>query len=185
MGYGERPRVMNDEELRARFDSQILPFLDEAYTLARWLMKNDHDAEDVVQEAFLRAFRFFRGFHGDSGKVWLFKIIRNVCWDKFADRTAEGKGVSIDDPSVVLEDTAPLAPAILEKKNIIETVRAAVETLPADFRAVIVMREMEGLSYKEIAEATSVPIGTVMSRLARARQHLAGVLAKRKEVGEL
>jgi RNA polymerase sigma-70 factor, ECF subfamily len=185
IGYDERRLVMNDEKLRARFESQIMPLLNEAYNLARWLMKNEHDAEDAVQEAYLRAYRFFEGFHGDSGKVWLLKIVRNVCLNKFASRAAQGHSVQIDDASVVIEDLAPLPPAVLAQKNTVELVRTAVESLPADFRTVIVMREMEGLSYKEIAEATNVPIGTVMSRLARARQHLGAILTERRKLGQL
>jgi RNA polymerase sigma-70 factor (ECF subfamily) len=177
--------VMKEDELRSRFDQQIMPHLNDAYNLARWLVQNEQDAEDVVQEAFLRAFRFFEGFHGDSGKAWLLKIVRNVCWDRLAKRNAQGKSVALDDPSVTLADPAPPPAAAASQKNVVELVRAAIATLPDDFRTVIVLREMQGLSYKEIAEAMNVPVGTVMSRLARARQQLSEFLQKHKDREEI
>ena len=185
VGYCEWPplRLMNDE--KRRFESQVLPLMSEAYNLARWLMKNDQDAQDVVQEAYLRAFRFFEGYHGDSARAWLLKIVRNVCLNHFARRAAEGNVVPIDCDSLEIEDTEPLPSTTLAKKGAIDTVRAAIEALPEDFRAVIVLREIDGLSYKEIAEVTDLPIGTVMSRLARARQHLATLLIEKKELGQL
>jgi RNA polymerase sigma-70 factor (ECF subfamily) len=180
----KRQASMNEETLRARFESQMLPLMGEAYNLARWLMKNDQEAQDAVQEAYLRAFRYFEGFHGESGKAWLLKIVRNVCLSYFSD-SREGKVVSIDDADLQVEDLAPLPSVVLERKVTIDAVRATVEALPSDFRAVIVLREMDGLSYKEIAEVTGVPIGTVMSRLARARQHLSTLLKEKKELGQL
>lgn len=181
----ERQASMNEETLRARFESQMLPLMNEAYNLARWLMKNHQDAEDVVQEAYLRAFRYFKGFYGESGKAWLLKIVRNVCLDHFSNRTAGDNFVIADDSCLAVEDAAPGPSVILEKKSTIEAVRAAIEALPVDFRDVIVLREMDGLSYKEIAEVTGAPIGTVMSRLARARQHLSTVLAEKKRRDQL
>ena len=180
-----RQASMNDETLRTRFESQMLPLMGEAYNLAQWLMKNHQDAQDVVQEAYLRAFRYFEGYHGESGKAWLLKIVRNVCLNYFSNRRAEGDVALVDDTCLEVEDLAPLPSVVLEKKGTIEAVRAAIEALPADFRVVIVLREMDGLSYKEIAEVTGVPIGTVMSRLARARQHLSTLLAEKKELGHL
>jgi RNA polymerase sigma-70 factor (ECF subfamily) len=176
---------MNDETLRARFESQMLPLMGEAYNLARWLMKNHQDAQDVVQEAYLRAFRYFGGFHGESGKAWLLKIVRNVCLSYLEHQTAGGNFALADDTSLEVEDVAPVPSVPLENKGMIEAVRTAVEVLAPDFRAVIILREMDGLSYKEIAEATGAPIGTVMSRLARARQHLSTLLAQKKERGQL
>jgi RNA polymerase sigma-70 factor, ECF subfamily len=181
----ERQASTKGETLRARFESQMLPLMDEAYNLALWLMKNHQDAQDVVQEAYLRAFRYFEGYSGESGKAWLLKIVRNVCLNCFSHRKAEGNVALLDDTCLEVEDLAPLPSLVLEKKGTIELVRAAVEALPTDFRAVIVLREMDGLSYKEIAEVTGVPIGTVMSRLARARQHLSTLLAEKKELGQL
>jgi RNA polymerase sigma factor (sigma-70 family) len=181
----ERQASMNAETLRARFETQMLPLMNEAFNLARWLMKNHQDAEDVVQEAYLRAFRYFKGFYGGSGKAWLLKIVRNVCLDHFSKRTAEDNFVIVDDSCLEIEDVAPAPSVILEKKVAIEAVRAAIEALPVDFRDVIVLREMDGLSYKEIAEVTGAPIGTVMSRLARARQHLSTVLAEKKKLDQL
>jgi RNA polymerase sigma-70 factor (ECF subfamily) len=174
---------MNDE--KRRFESQMLPLMSEAYNLARWLMRNDQDAQDVVQEAYLRAFRFFEGYHGDSARAWLLKIVRNVCLNHFARRAAEGNVVPIDCDSLEVEDMGPLPSTTLTQKGTIDAVRAAIEALPEDFRAVIVLREIDGLSYREIAEVTDLPIGTVMSRLARARQHLATLLIEKKELGQL
>jgi len=181
----ERQASSKDEELRTRFESEMLPLMREAYNLAWWLMKNPQDAEDVVQEAYLRAFRYFSGYHGGSGKAWLFKIVRNVCLSYFADRVPEGKIVTMDSTHLEVEDSEPLPSAMFERKAAIGVVRAAVEALPAEYRTVIVLREMDGLSYKEIAEVTSVPIGTVMSRLARARQSLTILLAEKKKRGQL
>jgi RNA polymerase sigma-70 factor (ECF subfamily) len=176
---------MNDQTLHAKFESQMLPLMGEAYNLARWLMRNHQDARDVVQEAYLRAFRYFEGFHGESGKAWLLKIVRNVCLKRFSTQTAAIDFALVDDTYLQVADVAPVPSAALERKGTIEAVRAAVEALPADFRDVIVLREMEGLSYKEIAEITGAPIGTVMSRLARARQHLSTLLTEKKELGQL
>ena len=181
----ERHASRKNEELRVRFESEMLPLMREAYNLAWWLMKNPQDAEDVVQEAYLRAFRYFSGYHGGSGKAWLFKIVRNVCLGHFADRVPEGKIVTMDNIHLEVEDPEPLPSAIFERKAAIDLVRAAIEALPAEYRTVIVLREMEGLSYKEIAEVTSVPIGTVMSRLALARQSLTILLAEKKKRGQL
>jgi RNA polymerase sigma-70 factor (ECF subfamily) len=181
----ERQVSMNAEALRARFESEILPLMPEAYNLAWWLMKNPQDAEDVVQEAYLRAFRYFHGYHGGSGKAWLFKIVRNVCFNFFANRVPEGNVMAMDNSHLEVEDSEPLPSVVFERKATIDAVRAAVETLPADYRTVIVLREMEGLSYKEIAEVTGVPIGTVMSRLARARQSLTILLVEKKERDQL
>lgn len=181
----ERPASVNEETLRARFESQMLPLMNEAYNLARWLMKNHQDAQDVVQEAYLRAFRYFKGLYGESGKAWLLKIVRNVCLDHFSNRTAGGNFAIADDSCLEIEDVAPVPSVVLERKGTIEAVRAAIEALPVDFRDVVVLREMDGLPYKEIAEVTGAPIGTVMSRLARARQHLSAVLAEKKRVDQL
>jgi Sigma-70 region 2 len=112
----ERQASTKSETLRARFESQMLPLMDEAYNLALWLMKNHQDAQDVVQEAYLRAFRYFEGYSGESGKAWLLKIVRNVCLNCFSHRKAEGNVALLDDTCLEVEDLAPLPSLVLEKK---------------------------------------------------------------------
>jgi RNA polymerase sigma-70 factor (ECF subfamily) len=154
------------------FEELILPHLDAAYNLARWLTRNDQDAQDVVQDSYLRAFRFFDGYRGGDGKAWLLAIVRNTCrtWRLRQNR---------ESGSVPFEETAHsgggLAPD--QEQGMVDRERAAVlrtciEMLPMDFREVLVMRELEEMSYQEIADALGVALGTVMSRLSRARKRL-------------
>jgi RNA polymerase sigma factor (sigma-70 family) len=161
-----------------RFDAMVLPHLDAAYNLARWLARNDADAQDVAQEAYLRAYKFFDGFRGDDGRSWLLTIVRNTYYtwlQKHRGRSREepfDENVHGDDPAFV--DTLPHNnPEVLvmqqASKRIID---AALERLPVDCREIIVLRELEDLSYKEIADIVEIPIGTVMSRLSRARKLL-------------
>jgi RNA polymerase sigma factor (sigma-70 family) len=165
---------MNDQERLTRFESELLPLMNEAYNLARWLVQNDQDAHDMVQEAYLRAFRFFDGMRAATSKAWLLRIVRNVCYDHLRKRQVSSD--SSDSNQEDLPDTSPLPGAVLETKSEIAAVRKALANLPEDFRTVLVLREMEELSYREISEITQVPIGTVMSRLARGRQHLTDLL---------
>jgi len=175
---------MNDEQTRARFESLLLPLMNDAYNLARWLMKNPEDAEDMVQESYLRAFRFFAGFHeGTSSRAWFLRIVRNTCYTAMGARDL--KLAPLDSEANEIEDPAPLPPINLVKKATVEAVREAINALPVDFREVVVLRELEGLSYKEISEVSGVPIGTVMSRLARGRHQLYLMLADRKQQDEL
>jgi RNA polymerase sigma-70 factor, ECF subfamily len=163
------------------FEQVILPHLASAYNLARWLTRSDQDAEDLVQEASLRAFRFFDSFRGESGRVWLLTIVRNTCytWRKGTPGTIlpfdEKKHGPLDDD---LDSER-----VLSEKIDSQSVREAIEALPGEFREVIVLCELEGLSYREIAAVTGVPMGTVMSRLARARKRLRQILTSthRKE----
>ena len=155
-----------------RFEQVVLPHLDAAYNLARWLIRSPADAEDVVQEACLRALRFFDGYRGGDSRAWLLKIVRNTCYswvrknrptelsDEFDETVHSGEAVGTD------------AEAKLVSRANSEQVRKALETLPAGFREVLVLREIEELSYKEISDVTGVPMGTVMSSLSRARQRL-------------
>jgi RNA polymerase sigma-70 factor (ECF subfamily) len=156
----------------------ILPHLDAAFNLARWLTRNDHDAEDVVQEAYLRAHRFFDSFHGTDGKAWLLAIVRNTAYtwlerNRPADKTIEFQEArhGISSPEKDPQD------ALLDRESQ-DLLRRAVEELPSEFRDAIVLREFEGLSYKEIAQIVGAPIGTVMSRLARGRERLQQSLEK-------
>jgi RNA polymerase sigma-70 factor, ECF subfamily len=155
---------------RARFEELVLPHVDAAYNLARWLTRNDHDADDVLQDAMLRAYRFFDQLRGDA-RPWLLAIVRNACWSWLqANRPAE-LTVEEEAPS---EAPGPEALALRELER--RALNEAIGTLPVPFREALVLRELEDLSYKEIARIAGVPIGTVMSRLARARRLLAEAL---------
>lgn len=164
-----------------RFESTILVHLDAAYNLARWLTRSDHDAQDVVQDACIRAFRAFDQFRGGDARAWLLTIVRNVSlsWNKSRKGTLE-----LDDDLQEPGDDQLDPQAILLRAADVQRVREAIEQLPVDLRSVIVLREMEGLSYKQIAAAMEMPIGTVMSRLARARQRLGVMLAEPDAVKE-
>ena len=172
---------MNDEHTRARFETLMLPLMNDAYNLARWLMRNQEDAEDMVQESYLRAFRFFSSFQGTNCRGWLLRIVRNTCYTALGARKLREKEVPLELEADEAEDPLPLPPVSLEKKATVEAVREAIAALPVDFREAVVLRELEGLSYKEISEVTEVPIGTVMSRLARGRHQLYLMLLERKE----
>lgn len=161
---------MTDEEQRARFERLVLPHLDAAYNLARWLAGNDHDAEDIAQEACLRAFRFIDGCRGSEGRAWLLTIVRNTAYSWLKKNRSRAMMSMDDDEIIEMED--PVAAAHLWQSVDAEALRRALETLPLELRESLVLRELEGLSYKEIAEVAAVPIGTVMSRLARARRQL-------------
>ena len=169
---------MGDEERLAQFEQAILPHLDAAYNLARWLTHNEHDAEDVVQEAYLRAYRFFGGFHGVDGRAWLLQIVRNTGYTWMEHNRARK-------PAALNEEKQPIAsPDPGPDSNMIQSedrqlLSDALEELPREYREVIVLRDLEGLSYKDIAAVASIPLGTVMSRLARARERLQQALTGR------
>ncbi len=169
---------MKDERL-ARFEQVVLPHLSAAYNLARWLTRSAHDADDVVQEAYLRAYQFFDGFHGGDGRAWLLRIVRNTCYTWLEKNRPRQPTTTFDETkhSGGLPGPGPEAP-LVESQNR-ELLRQALAELPAEYREAIVLRELEGLSYKEIAAVTGAPIGTVMSRLARGRDRLQEGLALR------
>jgi len=158
---------------RERFEEAVLPHLDAAYSLARWLTRNDEDAQDVTQESFLRAFRFFDGYQGGNMRAWLLTIVRNTCYTWLSRNRAPDFAVEFAEElhSEVLSGSADPEIQVLANADK-ETVRRALSELPEIFREVLVLREMEGMSYKEIADVASVSLGTVMSRLARARTRL-------------
>ena len=156
----------------SRFEEAILPHLDAAYNLARWLMRNEADADDAVQDACLRALRFFAGFRGGDGRVWLLAIVRNTCYSKLKRNRMQQFETAFDEEEHGHDPDVPDPEGALLKSLDAAALQRAVEALPEEFREVIVMRELDGLSYKEIAEVTETPIGTVMSRLARARGRL-------------
>jgi RNA polymerase sigma-70 factor (ECF subfamily) len=149
-----------------------LPHLDAAYNLARWLTHSDHDAEDVVQEACVRALRFFSSFHGTSPRAWLLTIVRNACYTWLEQKRARGPATPLDAELHDIRSDAVTAETRLLREESQQSVRRAVTELPLELREVVVLRELEGLSYKEIAAIAEIPLGTVMSRLARARHRL-------------
>jgi RNA polymerase sigma factor (sigma-70 family) len=159
------------------FDQVVLPHLDAAYNLARWLTRNGHDAEDVVQEAFLRALRFFGGFHGVNGRAWLLAIVRNTCYDWLRRNRPSEVPASFDEELHSAVDQSPTPEDLVMERADQLRLREALESLPLAWREVLILRELEGLSYKEIAEVAGIKMGTVMSRLARARAALQQQLA--------
>lgn len=162
-----RPRV---------FEETVLPHLDAAFNYARWLTRNDADAEDVVQDACVRAMRFFSSLRDDDARAWLFTIVRNAWYSRVSRKANVAEGTRLHDEQDQRPDNALDPEERLLQQHTVALVRAALEQLPVDFREVIVLREIEGLSYKEIAEVAGVPVGTVMSRLARARERLQTIL---------
>ena len=162
---------MEPSEL-ARFEETVLPHLDDAYTLARHLVRDEHDAQDVVQEAYLRALKYFRTFRGGDARAWLLAIVRNRSHTWRRARRAEALTTEFDEELHSAEASGEDAEAGLRRGEARQTVQQALAALPTEFREVIVLRELQDLSYKEIAEITGSPLGTVMSRLARARQRL-------------
>jgi RNA polymerase sigma-70 factor (ECF subfamily) len=170
------------ERLKA-FEQTVLPHLDAAYNLARWLVGNDHDAQDVAQEASLRAFKFFGSFRGDNPRAWLLTIVRNTFYNWLKKNRPAGIASEFDEEALAVEDVSANAEIINLRLADAETVRRAIDELPVEFREMIILREMEGFSYKEIAELSDVPIGTVMSRLARARTQLQKSLAGEFQTG--
>jgi RNA polymerase sigma-70 factor (ECF subfamily) len=154
------------------FDRAMLPHLAAAYNLARWLMRTEYDAQDAVQEAYLRAFRFFPGFRGGDGRAWLMKIVRNTCYTQLrASQLAQG--ATEFDENLLPPDTRALNPeeSVLQDGSV-NLVRQAMENLPPNIREILILREIEGMSYREIASITGIPLGTVMSTLSRARTRL-------------
>lgn len=159
---------MQESDL-AKFESLTLPHLDAAYTLARYLLRDPHDAEDAVQEAYLRALKYFGSYRGGDPKAWVMAIVRNQCKTK-TGRRSDGKFEPFEEE--LHSPEAISADALALESEAKETVREALDLLPLEFREVIVLREIQGLSYQEIADIVKAPIGTVMSRLSRGRARL-------------
>lgn len=153
------------------FDQLVLPHLDAAYNLARWLTRNDHDAEDVVQEACLRALRFIQGFRGGNARAWLLAIVRNASYD-WLKRHRPSETASLDEELHDAADPGPTPEDMAMTQIDRQHLREAIESLPLASREVLILRELEGMSYKEIADIAGIKMGTVMSRLARAREGL-------------
>jgi RNA polymerase sigma-70 factor (ECF subfamily) len=169
---------MNDDS-RRRFDAQVLPHLDAAYNLARWLVRDSHDAQDVVQDAMVRALRHFAGLRGADARPWLLAIVRNAAWAWLRQRRpADTTELTDDMLETILSRQGPdLNPETLAmRRGERQALDAAITGLPLVFREVLILRELEDLAYREIAQVLDVPMGTVMSRLARARAMLAASL---------
>ncbi len=164
--------TVDEQDKLARFEQCIMPHMDAAYNLARWLAGSDPDAQDVVQEAFLRAFKFFGGFRGGDSRSWLLRIVRNSFYDWLRQHRRADLETPFDEEVHGSPAPSPAPDAALLEKADQEMLHHALGTLPLEYREVLVMRELEGLSYKEIAEVAGLPVGTVMSRLARAREQL-------------
>lgn len=167
---------MLEGEDRARFEALVLPHLDAAFNLARWLLRNPADAQDVTQEALLRAYRFFHTFRAGNARAWLLQIVRNSCYTWLQKKDNWENVDELEETSLPTEKYTPESLAIASSDG--KRLAAALEQLPAAFREVLVLRELEGCSYKEIAAITGRPLGTVMSALARARKQLKDVLVQ-------
>lgn len=176
---------------KTQFEAVVLPHLNSAFNLACWLTRNHQDAEDVVQEAYLRAFKFFDSFHGEDGRVWLLKIVRNCFYTWHQDRRQQRQNEVFDDElhSAEATNAADMRHAdnnpetLLIHKDSERLLLRALERLPLEFREVMVMRELEDLSYKQIAAIVGIPTGTVMSRLGRGRKLLAKILVSARQEG--
>jgi RNA polymerase sigma-70 factor, ECF subfamily len=167
---------MQSAEERRQFEEATLPHLDAAFNLARWLTGDNHDAEDVVQEAYLRAQRFFAGCRGADARAWLLKVVRNTCYT-WIEKNRRPASLPLDADRHADASEALNPERVLQQRIDKEAVRKAIEALPEEFREVIVLRELEGLAYQQIAGIAEVPLGTVMSRLSRARERLQQLLA--------
>jgi RNA polymerase sigma-70 factor (ECF subfamily) len=154
------------------FEQIAMPHLDAAYNLARWLVRNVHDAEDIVQESYLRAFKFFGGYQGGDSRAWILKIVRNTSYSFLEKKRPGDLGVEFNEEIHTAEAGQTDAETALLQSVESGLLRKALEDLPVNFREVLVLRELEGMSYKAIADVTGVPIGTVMSGLARGRAQL-------------
>ena len=176
----ERNQLEQRDKLQL-FEATVLPHLSAAYNFARWLLRDESGAEDVVQESYLRALKYFSSYHGGDSRAWLLTIVRNTSYNWLQQNRSRELMNPIDDATQALAATADANPEMVLLQRIDQDLlRQALTELPIEFREVVILREMEGLSYKEIAALAELPIGTVMSRLARARarlqQRLAGQL---------
>ena len=181
---------MTESTKEKRFQAMMLPHLDSAFNLARWLTRSHQEAEDIAQEAYLRAFKFFDSFHGEDGRAWLLGIVRNTFYTWYQQSKAQAQNTQFEEElhGAHLADVADTQYAehnpetLLIQKDSRRQLQLALDALSVEFREVLVMRELEDLSYKQIAGIVGIPIGTVMSRLARGRKLLAGILASMNRV---
>jgi len=161
---------------RRGFEEVVLPHMDAAFNYARWLTRSEEDAKDVVQDAYVRALRFFSSLRNDDARGWLLTIVRNAWYARFSSPMKTQPHVVYDEMADHRTDEALDPEQLATQGQTIDRVRKAIEQLPVDFREVLVLREIEGLAYKEIAAVVGVPIGTVMSRLSRARERLLAIV---------
>jgi RNA polymerase sigma factor (sigma-70 family) len=164
-----------------KFEQIVLPHLDAAYNLARWLVRNQQDAQDIVQESYLRAFKFFSGFQGGDPRAWLLKIVRNTSYTFLEKNRPASLAEEFDEKVHATDRGVPDAETEMVRGVESRMLREALEELPINFREVLILRELEGFSYKEIAEVANVPMGTVMSSLARGRERLREILLHARE----
>jgi RNA polymerase sigma-70 factor (ECF subfamily) len=150
----------------------MLPHMDAAHNLARWLLRNEQDAQDVVQEAYLRAFKSFSGFHGSNGRAWLLTIVRNTSYTLLKKNRAADLTTTFDEEVHASGHESSSPATILEHAEDAELIKNAMNELPAEFREILALRHQEDLSYQDIGDILKIPAGTVMSRLARARAKL-------------
>ena len=174
----EEEGAAQEHEL-ASFEAMMLPCMDAAHNLARWLLRNEQDAQDVVQEAYLRAFRSFAGFRGSNGRAWLLTIVRNTAYTLLKKNRTADLTTAFDEEIHATGDESVSPATILEHAEDTELIKNAMDGLPAEFREILILRHQENLSYNEIGDILKIPIGTVMSRLARARAKLKQCLAAR------
>jgi RNA polymerase sigma factor (sigma-70 family) len=172
---------VDQSDLRPQFEALMLPHMSAAYNLARWLTRRDADAEDMTQEAYIRALQAFRGYRGGNSRAWLLTIVRNTCYS-WLQRTRPHEADGFDDLAQVLEDDGADPEALLLQQATAGRVHKALEQMPLEQREVLILREQEEMSYAQIAEVVGVPIGTVMSRLARARGRVRTLLSKESEI---
>jgi RNA polymerase sigma-70 factor, ECF subfamily len=165
------PRRDSGSALGSSFDEVVLPHLDAAYRLARWLLRNDHDAEDAVQEAALKAFRYFRTFSGGNGRAWFFRIVRNTCYGRPGSRLGTPTDQFDEELHSSVRPTSDPETLLIHSADV-ALIERTMRSLPEHYREVLVLRELENLSYRELADVMDIPVGTVMSRLSRARQAL-------------
>jgi RNA polymerase sigma-70 factor (ECF subfamily) len=170
-------------EQAGAFEQVVLPHLDAAYNLARWLVRNGADAEDLVQEACLRAWKGFAGYRGGDSRSWLLTIVRNACYTWLRENRVRDLAVEFNEDLHSEDSGVPEGERMLAERSSHEMLEKVIQELPFEFREAIVLRELEGLSYKEISEIANVPVGTVMSRLARARARLQICLAAQGRKG--
>ena len=175
---GHQGEGAQEHEL-ASFEAMMLPHMDAAHNLARWLLRNEQDAQDVVQEAYMRAFKSFSGFHGSNGRAWLLTIVRNTAYTLLKKNRAVDLTTTFDEEIHASGHESSSPVTILEHAEDAELIKNAMEELPVEFREILTLRHQESLSYAEIGEILKIPIGTVMSRLARARGKLKEYLAAR------
>ncbi len=164
------------EQQAERFEKLVLPHLDDAYTLARYLLRDEHDAQDAVQDAVLRALRHFEGFRQGDARAWLLTIVRNCCYSWHKAHRWDRSTVSFSDDAAKEVTDPHAADELANQTSERERIQAAVDALPDELKEVIVLRELNELSYREISDVVGAPIGTVMSRLSRARNRLAAAL---------